>query len=855
MILGQNMADMEPGDTAYEDGGDKTFSAVIVSNLENGANREEMAMLLRSLAQRSITVVVFDPVLAEILTVKVKPSGDERYLLVTEDGESVIELTPVGRERIWSPDQSGHADAKEYVARALAEHGIGPGITLILGAGAYPAHPRSLRVTGGDEALGVLRDQIARIDGLRVPAIDPDPSWTMRFSTGTLPIRVRETLCALANGHIGTRGSAEEGPSGSDSLLVASGVYDDQDPPSLLEGPNWVDLPLALQPSHPDLWTLDLRGGVLTRQRTMVSGSLNTVRFVSLYPSNSCAVLRAEIPRMMLVKDRLGDDSLTKSTDEVAHAMASSSRGQIESASTQRLTDREGLCTLERITVFETSPPGDADAGCAEKTARRLAVEGSDRILAEHRSAWARRWKNATVSISGDPDAELAIRFALFHLMSSATTEGEAAVGARGLTGRAYRGHVFWDTDVYVLPVLAAVLPEAARSILEYRISRLPAAREEARRRGLRGARFPWESADDGFEVTPRHFESPEGQIVPIRTGLHEEHIVADVAWAAHHYANWTGDRDFYLEPASDLVLDTARYWASRIRLDSAGRGHLDGVIGPDEYHEMVDDNAFTNVMARANLRWAVDVATRRGDVSQEEMSLWSNRATKLVDGLDEASGIYEQFDGYSQLESLLIEDVAPPPIAADVLLGRAHVAGTQLIKQADVLMLHHLIPNEVARGSLLPNLDHYLPRTAHGSSLSPAIHASLLARAGRVNEALGWFRLAARLDLEDLTGTTAGGIHLATMGGLWQALAFGFLGLRVTPATVEVDPRLPEEWNGIEMSLLALESPLRIRASHQLVEIESGHPLMFGCRTTRTRSAREFVRFARRPDGWKEIS
>lgn len=846
---------MEPGYTAQDGGVDQTFSAVIVSNLADEANRQEMSMLLRSLAQRSVTVVVFDQVLSETLAASEELSQNDRYMLVIGNGDSIIEFTAVGRERVWAADRTGPVDAAGYVAADLAKRGIGPGITLILGADAYPADARSLRVPDGDGALRVLRRQVARIDNLRVPALDLDPSWTMRFTDGSLPIQVRETLCALANGHIGTRGSAEDERPGSDPLVVASGVYDDQEPPSLLEGPSWVGLPLALQPSDSDQWTLDLRGGLLTRHRTMVSGTLSTMRFVSLPPSHSCAVLRAEAPRTMLASDRLTNDGLAADTDAIAHATVSSSRGQIESESTQRLQEEDELCALERITVYETNPPGEADAERAEERVRRLAAEGSDRILAEHRSAWARRWKNATVSIDGDPDTELAVRFALFHLMSSAATEGEAAVGARGLTGRAYRGHVFWDTDVYVLPVLAAVLPEAARSILEYRISRLPAAREEARRRGLEGARFPWESADDGFDVTPRQFESPEGEIVPIRTGLHEEHVVADVAWAAHHYAYWTGDRDFYLGPGSDLVIDTARFWASRIRVDSDDRGHLEGVIGPDEYHEMVDDNAFTNVMARANLRWAIDVASERGDVSQAEVSHWSDLAVKLVDGLDETSGIYEQFNGYSQLESLLIEDVAPPPIAADILLGRAGVARTQLIKQADVLMLHHLIPDEVAAGSLSPNLDHYLPRTAHGSSLSPAIHASLLARAGRVDEALEWFRLAARLDLDDLTGTAAGGIHVATMGGVWQALTFGFLGLRVTTAGVDVDPRLPDEWDGLEMSLLVLGSHLRIRATHRLVEIESGLPLMFGCGTAHIRSATELVRFARRADGWKEIS
>ena len=190
----------------------------------------------------------------------------------------------------------------------------------------------------------------------------------------------------------------------------------------------------------------------------------------------------------------------------------------------------------------------------------------------------------------------------MFHLLSTATETGEAAVGASGLTGDAYAGHVFWDADIFVLPVLAAIRPTAARAMLEYRIRRLPAARAAALSLGLRGARFPWESAGDGSDVTPRQVLGRHGEVIPIATGPHEEHIVADVAWSAARYAAWTGDSAFLDGAGRDLLVDTARYWASRIRTDNEGHSHLFGVEGPDEYHGVVDDNAYTNVMARWNL-------------------------------------------------------------------------------------------------------------------------------------------------------------------------------------------------------------------------------------------------------------
>jgi trehalose/maltose hydrolase-like predicted phosphorylase len=300
-------------------------------------------------------------------------------------------------------------------------------------------------------------------------------------------------------------------------------------------------------------------------------------------------------------------------------------------------------------------------------------------------------------------------------------------------------------------------------------------------------------------------------------------------------------------------MLETARFWASQIETDDAGRGHLRDVIGPDEYHELVDDNAYTNVMARANLRWAAGLARRFGGAGQGEISEWLGLADSLVDGYDESTGLYEQFAGYSALEPLLIEDVAPPPIAADVLLGHDRVAGSQLVKQADVLMLHHLVPEEVAPGSLGANLRHYLPRTAHGSSLSPPIHASLLARAGRVDEALEWFRLTARLDLEDITGTSAGGVHLGAMGGLWQALTFGFLGVSVDDGALRIDPRLPRDWDSVTQNLVAAGVKLRLTTSQDEVTIEAERPLLVSCGDQPGSGSATIFRFVRTPRGWEE--
>jgi trehalose/maltose hydrolase-like predicted phosphorylase len=479
----------------------------------------------------------------------------------------------------------------------------------------------------------------------------------------------------------------------------------------------------------------------------------------------------------------------------------------------------EGRRVVERLAAWAADP--SEPPGWEEAAARLAHVEhlGFDGLLAEHREAWARRWADAAVTIEGSPGDELAARFATFHLLGAAPDEGEAAVGARGLTGSAYGGHVFWDADVFVLPVLAAIHPRAARAMLEYRIRRLPAARAAAAAIGRDGARFPWESAGDGSDVTPRSVRGPDGHLIPILTGEREEHIVAAVAWAACEYASWTGDVDFLAGPGGELIRDTARYWASRAQVDGDGRAHLAGVMGPDEYHEVVDDNAYTNVMARWHLRQAAQLVEQSGG-DAAEVARWRELAAALVDGWDPVRGIYEQFEGYWHLEPLLIADVAEPPVAADVLLGPSRVAGSQLIKQADVLMLYHLVPDQVVPHSLAANLAFYEPRTAHGSSLSPAIHAALWARAGRPDRALELFRLAARLDLDDLTGTTAGGLHLATMGGVWQALAYGFLGLRPRGEALDIDPCLPGAWEGLSLRFRFRGHPVGVRADHETVTV-----------------------------------
>jgi trehalose/maltose hydrolase-like predicted phosphorylase len=282
--------------------------------------------------------------------------------------------------------------------------------------------------------------------------------------------------------------------------------------------------------------------------------------------------------------------------------------------------------------------------------------------------------------------------------------------------------------------------------------------------------------------------------------------------------------------PGRPLLVETARYWASRARLDDAGVGHIEGVMGPDEYHENVNDNAFTNQMAAWNLARATELVERTG-VSPEldEATQWRVLSEALFDGYDPETGRHEQFAGYDDLQPVFVSELGPVPVAADLLLGHDGVKRTQIVKQADVLMAHHMIPDALRPGTLESDLDFYLLRTAHGSSLSPAIHASLLARRGRLEEALSFLDLAQRIDLDDVTGTTAGGLHLAAFGGLWQAFVSGFAGVRVSGPDAEalvLDPHIPTQWRELRLRLRWHGRRICLRCRSDAIHVACATPL-----------------------------
>lgn len=466
------------------------------------------------------------------------------------------------------------------------------------------------------------------------------------------------------------------------------------------------------------------------------------------------------------------------------------------------------------MTAARGDAPDDDVAGRAAEALARNRPLGWDGVLAAHEAAWDQRWSACDVVIDGDDDIQRAVRFAAYHLVSAANPEDErVSVGARALSGDAYFGHVFWDTEIYLLPFYTAVWPEAARAMLMYRFHTLPAARGKAARLGWKGALYAWESADSGEETTPERVVAPDGSFVEVLCGTREQHISADIAYAVWNYWRDAADDAFLLEAGAEILLETARFWASRAVPEADGRRHIRQVIGPDEYHEDIDDNAFTNVMARWNIehglkmvellraRWPARAAELEAKLalSEAELADWRDAVDRIVTGFDPATGLYEQFAGYYGLEPINLADYADRTVPMDVVLGRQRTQASQVVKQADVVALIALLPEVFPGDAAEANFRFYEPRCSHGSSLSPAMHALVAARLGDSEMALRYLHRIVGFDRDP---GSAGGVRIAGLGGVWQAVVLGFGGLDLTRDVLQLDPKLPPSWRSLSFQV-----------------------------------------------------
>ncbi|HXD07252.1 MAG TPA: beta-phosphoglucomutase family hydrolase [Burkholderiaceae bacterium] len=738
---------------------------------------------------------------------------------------------------------------EDAVAGVLAGRRGGFGLVVGVDRGGNAA---ALTRAGAD----LIVQDLAELDAERMDAAfrvrQDEIAWHIE-QEGFDPARERqmESLFAVGNGYMGVRGALDTPLPSSQCDLFIAGIYDRKRPGlpySELEflapdsgGDPYAELvplpfPFALSalidgvsldfagPCWRELRrTLDLRSGVLhihalyespgERQTTIrtrrcasladphlllheaVASAENHWASVALEPVPEPGELAARHPHLELVE-------LTAEADcGIARYRTRASGLEICIAS--RIS-REPLTLRRRVVVFTSRDGPDPRAAALERL-RSLDGQGFEALFAAHARQWAEFWGRADIRVPGHPATQQALRFCCYHLRLPAGEDPRVSIGARALTGRSYEGHVFWDTEIFMLAFYLHTEPARARTLLLYRHHTLEGARRRARQLGYRGACFAWESTVTGDDVTPTKIVlKSNGREIPIFTGTQQVHVTADIAYAVWRYWDATHDEEFLAGPGAQILFETARFWVSRVTRGERHH-HLRGVVGPDEYHHSVNDNAYTNWMARFNLERAAWCA-RRLRLHEAEAKEWSELAGSLYCPAPGPDGVIEQFEGFFELRSYSLPDEERFKAPVSRLFDWEEINRLKLVKQADVLMLPLLFPDAFCDDVVAANYRYYEPLTDHASSLSPPVHAAIAARIGLVEDAQRYWKQSLWLDLSNAMENSMLGVHAAAMGGTWQALVFGFLGVRFTDDGPQLDARaaqrFPDLCHGVELSL-----------------------------------------------------
>ncbi|WP_435825935.1 glycoside hydrolase family 65 protein [Micromonospora zamorensis] len=602
---------------------------------------------------------------------------------------------------------------------------------------------------------------------------------------------------------------------------------------------------------------LDLRNGVLRRETEWISPAgravlIRSTRLVSL-PRRPVAAVRYEVEplgapvELRVCSDLLANETVPERSDDPRAASVPTDPLTAESYSATGLdgmlvhrTERSGQrvavavshllegpdtvtttgdCTPDRVRLTVTGrlhpgerlrltkfaayewasvdgTPADELAALVVAEADAARADGFDALLTDQRAALDAAWQVADVQLDGDQDLQQAVRFGMFHLIQAGRPDSERTISAKGLTGNGYDGHVLWDTESYVLPVLTYLAPAVARSALTWRHAHLPEARERARELRLTGATFPWRTI--GGRESSGYWPA----------GTAALHVNADIADAVLRYLAATDDQRFLAEAGLELLVETARLWHGFGHWSDEGDFHLHGVTGPDEYAALVNDNVFTNLMAKRNLRGAADAAERHPDVAgrlgvdHDEVTGWRAAADAMFIPYDHERGVHQQAAGFTQQPEWDFANTSEDDYPLLLHFPYLELYRKQVVKQADLVLAMQLCPGEFTAAEKARNLAYYEARTVRDSSLSAAPQAVLAAEVGHLDLAYDLFAESVLQDLADLGDKTADGLHLASLAGAWLALVQGFGGLRDDRAVLSFDPRLPRRIDRLAFSL-----------------------------------------------------
>jgi alpha,alpha-trehalose phosphorylase len=485
---------------------------------------------------------------------------------------------------------------------------------------------------------------------------------------------------------------------------------------------------------------------------------------------------------------------------------------------------------LTKYMVYHTSQTASAEELCgrAEWTMDRVVTQGFDQLLASQEQYMDDFWRRSDVRIKdisehrakrSTLEIQQAIRFNLFHILQASARAEETGVPAKGLTGQAYEGHYFWDTEIYVLPFLTYTSPRIARNLLAFRYKMIPQARARARELGHRGAMYPWRTIS-GAEASAYY-----------AAGTAQYHINADIMYALRKYVQATGDEMFLRRYGAEMLVETARLWLDLGFYSDAkgGRFCINGVTGPDEYNAVVNNNAYTNLMARENLRYAAEVVeylrtaeaetynalAQKTALEPSEVKAWIRAAESMYVPADETLKIILQDDNFLDREPWDFRNTPRDHYPLLLFYHPLNIYRTQVIKQADVILAMFLLGSAFPSEAKKHNFDFYDPLTTGDSSLSSCVEAIIAAQIGDMDKAIRYGMAALLMDLADVGGNVKDGCHIASMGGTWMMLTYGFGGMRDDEGTLSFWPRRAPEENAI------LRFPITYRG--QLLEVEIG--------------------------------
>lgn len=477
----------------------------------------------------------------------------------------------------------------------------------------------------------------------------------------------------------------------------------------------------------------------------------------------------------------------------------------------------------------------------ALESIKKYEVFSYEELLRLSEFRWEEYWKESDITIGTKDDfASLAIRFALYHLKIMVKgDDNRLGIGAKALSGEGYKGHSFWDTEIFILPYFTFTHPEIARTLLEYRYHNLYGARKKAKEYGYEGAMYPWECAfiDDG-EVTPLYMGADvvTGELTKVWTGIIEHHITADIVYAINQYENMTSDNDYMEKYGYEIILEAGLFWASRLEyIKEKDRYEIRNVIGPDEYKEHVDNNAYTNYMAYYTMNLCLE---KIAYLKEKNIDLYKRldeklnithiknsiemRKDKLYLPKANTEGLIPQSDSYLSLKKL---DISKYKNSKEVLgiyedYNTKQLNEYMVSKQSDTVMLLFLFRDLLDKNLRKKNFDFYEDKTLHDSSLSKSTHAILANEFDEEDMAYNLFKGAISIDLGENMKSSTEGIHSAAMGGIWATYVLGFGGVWIDDKGLSINPHLPKEWEYLEFPLVYKKTKIRVRVEKQGVKI-----------------------------------